>query len=184
VVRSDEDLLVAARGGDGDAFAAFYRRHAGAVTGFHRRRVASAELAFDLTAETFASLVAALDRFDPARGSARGWLFGIAVNEWRQAVRRQRVEDRARRQLALEPVVLDDEAVARIEAAGGGGAWEAALAALPAAEREAIEARVLAEGSYGDIAARLRCSEAVVRQRVSRGLRRLRETVASEDGAA
>jgi RNA polymerase sigma factor (sigma-70 family) len=184
VVRSDEDLLVAARSGDADAFAVFYRRHAGAVTGFHRRRVASAELAFDLTAETFASLVSALGRFDPARGSARGWLFGIAVNEWRQALRRQQVEDRARRRLALEPIVLDDEAVALVESVGAPGAWEAALAALPPAEREAIEARVLAEGSYDEIAARLRCSEAVVRQRVSRGLRRLRETMASEDGAA
>lgn len=77
MVRSDEDLLLAARDGDGDALAAFYRRHAAAVTGFHRRRVGLPEVAFDLTAETFASLVAALDRFDPARGSARGWLFTI-----------------------------------------------------------------------------------------------------------
>jgi DNA-directed RNA polymerase specialized sigma24 family protein len=74
VVPSDEELLLAAQNGDGDAFATFYRRHAAAVTGFHRRRVAMPEVAFDLTAETFASLVAALDSFDPARGSARGWL--------------------------------------------------------------------------------------------------------------
>jgi RNA polymerase sigma factor (sigma-70 family) len=181
VVRSDDDLLAAARDGDGDAFAAFYRRHAAAVTGFHRRRVATPELAFDLTAETFASLVGALDAFDPARGSARGWLFTIAVNELRQALRRQQVEDRARRRLALEPIVLDDAGIARIEELASPGAFERALADLPAAERAAIEARVLAGGEYDDIAARLRCSAAVVRQRVSRGLRRLRDTV--EEGA-
>jgi RNA polymerase sigma-70 factor (ECF subfamily) len=45
---------------------------------------------------------------------------------------------------------------------------------LPEAERHAIEARVLAERSYAEIAASLRCSELVVRKRVSRGLARLR----------
>jgi RNA polymerase sigma factor (sigma-70 family) len=182
VVASDEDLLTAARRGDADAFAVFYRRHAGAITAFHRRRVPSPELAFDLTAETFAALVGALDRFDPSRGSARGWLFAIAANEWRQALRRMQVEDRARRALALEPIVLDDAALARVEARASGSELDALMAALPAAEREAVEARVLAEDGYAEIAERLRCSEAVVRQRVSRGLRRLRKAMA-EDGA-
>jgi RNA polymerase sigma factor (sigma-70 family) len=175
VVPSDEELLVAAQGGDGDEFATFYRRHAAAVTGFHRRRVALPELAFDLTAETFASLVAALDRFDPARGSARGWLFTIAVNELRQALRRQQVEDRARRELRMEPIILDDRAIELVEARSSPGDVEQALAALPTAEREAIEARVLEGAAYDEIAARLRCSPSVVRQRVSRGLRRLRD---------
>lgn len=142
-MRSDEDLLLAARDGDGDAFAVFYRRHAAAVSSFHRRRVTVPELAFDLTAETFASLVVALDRFDPSRGSARGWLFTIALNELRQALRRQRVEDGARRQLLLEPIVLDDRAIELVEARSSPGTFEEALAALPADEREAIEARVL-----------------------------------------
>ncbi|HEY6761193.1 MAG TPA: RNA polymerase sigma factor [Baekduia sp.] len=177
MVRSDEDLLLAAGRGDGDAFSTFYRRHAGAITGYHRRRVGTAELAFDLTAETFASVVAALDAFDPARGSARGWLFTIAINELRQALRRQQVEDRARRRLALEPVVLDDAAIEQIEAMASPGAFERALVDLPQPEREAIAARVLAEREYEEIAAELRCSPAVVRQRVSRGLRRLREGV-------
>jgi RNA polymerase sigma factor (sigma-70 family) len=175
-VPSDEELLLAAQDGDGQAFAAFYRRHAAAVTGFHRRRVAMPELAFDLTAETFASLVAALDRFDPVRGSARGWLFTIAVNELRQALRHQQVEDCARRELQMEPIVLDDRAIELVEARSSPGEVERALAALPAPEREAIEARVLEDADYNEIAARLRCSTSVVRQRVSRGLRRLRDT--------
>jgi DNA-directed RNA polymerase specialized sigma24 family protein len=43
-----------------------------------------------------------------------------------------------------------------------------------ALERTAVEARVLEERDYSDIARDLSCSEAVVRQRVSRGLARLR----------
>ena len=46
--------------------------------------------------------------------------------------------------------------------------------ALPPEQAGAIEARFLEDASYEDIARRLRCSEAVVRKRVSRGLATLR----------
>jgi Sigma-70 region 2 len=39
------------------------------------------ELDADLTAETFASALEGVDRFDPARGSAVNWLFGIARHQ-------------------------------------------------------------------------------------------------------
>jgi RNA polymerase sigma-70 factor (ECF subfamily) len=45
---------------------------------------------------------------------------------------------------------------------------------LPATLREALTERVLHERSYEDIAIELRCSESVVRQRVSRALKSLR----------
>jgi Sigma-70 region 2 len=74
---SDEELLVASVG-DEEAFAAFYRRHARPLAGFFMRRTGDAELAADLTAETFAAALAARRRFDPAKGAAIGWLYGIA----------------------------------------------------------------------------------------------------------
>jgi len=173
---TDEELLLAARDGDGEAFSQFYRRHVPAITAFMRKRVASPELAFDLTAETFASAVNGLSGFRPERGSARGWLFTIAANELRQAWRHQQVADRARRRLALEPVVLDDNAIEQVEALCAEEPLTEALAALPDDERRAVLARVVDERGYDDIAAEMRCSEAVVRKRVSRGLQRLRST--------
>jgi RNA polymerase sigma-70 factor (ECF subfamily) len=86
------------------------------------------------------------------------------------------VEDRARRRLSLEPEALDDDDLARVDelgAAGGSGVTEL-LEALPDSQRRAVRARVLDEREYGEIAAELRTSELVVRQRVSRGLARLR----------
>ena len=53
--RDDAALLAASAAGDEDAFAAFYRRHLAAITGFHLRRTGRREIAFDLTAETFAA---------------------------------------------------------------------------------------------------------------------------------
>jgi RNA polymerase sigma-70 factor (ECF subfamily) len=55
------------------------------------------------------------------------------------------------------------------------GAAESALAALPTDQRDAVLARVVHERSYAEIAEQMRCSELLVRQRVSRGLRALRK---------
>ena len=52
--RSDGELLVATAS-DPEAFGLFYRRHVRGMLSFFRRRVGSAELALDLTAETFAA---------------------------------------------------------------------------------------------------------------------------------
>ncbi|HTU78508.1 MAG TPA: sigma-70 family RNA polymerase sigma factor [Solirubrobacteraceae bacterium] len=177
----DGALLLAAARGDGAAFELFYRRWLPAVTSFHLRRVGSPEVAFDLTAETFAGVVVALDRFDPARGSGVAWLFGIAEHKLRTSLRRGRVEARARRQLGHRGVVLDDGDLARVEelaSLSGACRLRELLEELPAGQRAAVRARVLDERSYAEIAMDLRCSEVVVRQRVHRGLQRLRRRLA------
>jgi RNA polymerase sigma-70 factor (ECF subfamily) len=73
----------------------------------------------------------------------------------------------------MPPLVLTDELVERIEALSG-AALEL-VGELPADQQAAVRARVVDERDYADIAKDLRCSEQVVRQRVSRGLARLRE---------
>lgn len=177
----DGALLLAAARGDGSAFELFYRRWLPAITSFHLRRVGSRELAFDLTAETFAGVVVGLGEFDPARGSAPAWLFAIAEHKLRSSYRRGRVEARARRELGHASLVLDDEDLARVEelaSMGGPPQLHELLGELPAAQQAAVRARVLDERSYAEIAVDLKCSEAVVRQRVHRGLQRLRERLA------
>jgi RNA polymerase sigma factor (sigma-70 family) len=170
--RSDQDLLVGART-DADAFGVFYRRHVHAVYGYFRRRSASAEIAFDLTAETFAAALQSVGRYEPRPEPARAWLFAIGRNILSESLRRSSVEDKARHALQMQPIVVDDEAIALLEGEAGHGALDA-LGDLPAEQREAILARHVDELEYAEIAERLRCSESVVRQRVSRGLRVLR----------
>lgn len=172
---SDAALL----SGDAVTFAAFYRRHEDAVLGYFLRRTGQADLAADLTAEAFARALEGRRRFDPERGEARGWLFGIARNLLASSLERGRVEDATRRALGLEPLVLDDAALSRIEALDHRPAADA-LSDLPADQEVAVRGRVVEEQSYAELAARLRCSESVVRQRVSRGLRSLRERLEAE----
>lgn len=164
-----------------DAFAAFYRRHERLLLGYFMRRVRDPEVAADLTAETFAAALVSVRRFDPARGPALSWVLGIAANQFRKACERGRVEDRARRRLGMPRLVLEDAALERIERLGADERVDALLARLPADQATAIRARVIEERPYAEIAGELRCSESVIRQRVSRGLARLRTITPEED---
>lgn len=169
---SDEELLVASVR-DEEAFAAFYRRHAKPLAAFLVRRTGNAEVAADLTAETFAQALAGRRNFDPSKGKATAWLYGIARHKLARALERGRVEDRARRRLGMAPLILDDEALELVTNSD----CEVArlLQKLPEDQRQAIEARVFNERDYEEIAAATGTSQAVIRKRVSRGLGSLRQ---------
>jgi RNA polymerase sigma factor (sigma-70 family) len=185
IERSDEALL-AALDDEPEAFAIFYRRHVSALLAYFARRTRDPELAADLCAETFAAALAGAHRFRPERGPAVAWLYGIARRLLAHARRRGVVEDRARRRLGMAPLALTDEALERIDALvaaeSSATALHAALDALPADQREALEARVIDERGYGEIALAARTSESVIRKRVSRGLAGLRERMRGEAG--
>ena len=103
-------------------------------------------------------------------------MIGIARNTLGASRRRGRVEARIRRRLSMEPIELLDEDLEETErlAADGRLTVVELVQSLPADEREAVQARVVQERSYREIAAQLRVSELVVRKRVSRGLGRVR----------
>jgi RNA polymerase sigma-70 factor (ECF subfamily) len=178
--RQHEDALLEAAGTGPHQFAALYRHFERPMLGFFMHATRRAELAADLTAETFARALEALAAFDPARGRADQWLFGIARNVLADSYRRGRVEATARQRLGLPTLILDDHAADTIARLSSDHPGAGALAALPAEQRQAIKARVLDERDYPEIAQELRCSEALVRQRVSRGLRALRTRLAGE----
>ena len=165
---SDAELLLAARTSS-ESFGVFYERHFASVLAYFRRRVGGPEEAFDLAAETFAAALVSLRRFQPGPEPAQAWLFAIARHKLSEAIRSNRVQDKARRELGMQPILLDETAIEIIERTASTPAV-ALLEDLPAEQREAIEAHHIEGRRYADIAAELRCSESVVRKRVSRGL--------------
>jgi RNA polymerase sigma-70 factor (ECF subfamily) len=174
---SDEALLQAARR-DAEAFAEFYRRHARPLAGYLVRRTGDAEAAADLLAETFASALTGLDRFDPSRGDGAAWLYGIARHQLAHRARRGAVEERARRRLRMERLELSDADLRAIEACDDA---TVAMEGLPPDQRAAVHARVVQEQDYAQIAAASGSTEPAVRQRVSRGLATLRSRLAREE---
>jgi RNA polymerase sigma factor (sigma-70 family) len=165
------------------AFATLYRRHEQLVLQFLLGRCHDAEVAADLAAETFASVLEAAARFDAARSggvSALPWILAIARHTLIASVRRGTVADQARRRLRLQPIELTDASLARVEElASIEFDLDQVLADLSPEQREAVVARVLDERDYDEIAAQLGCSQMVVRKRVSRGLMRLRTALQS-----
>jgi RNA polymerase sigma-70 factor (ECF subfamily) len=162
---------------DPEAFGLFYDRFERELLGFFYRATRRADVAADLTAEVFAAALESVRAFNPQLGSARGWLFGIARHELADAWERGRVEDRARRRLAVEPLALTDDVLERIEQLGSERSVTAVqlLSDLPDDQRQAVTGRILEERDYAELAGAMCCSESVVRQRVSRGLRMLRK---------
>lgn len=173
----DDDGVLVARIARGDqaAFTDIYDRYLPLVLRWSLRETGNRELAADLAAETFAAALLAATRYRSAQGSVGGWLLGIARNKLRESRRRQRVEDSARRRLGLGAAIFDEADFERVEELTSlQGDVVDLLDSLPLALREAVAQRVIEERSYEEIASELSCSESLVRQRVSRGLRTLR----------
>jgi RNA polymerase sigma-70 factor (ECF subfamily) len=171
----DAALVAAVGRGDADAFDELYVRYLPLVVRWSVRATGNRELAADLTAEVFAASLTAARRFRPERGSVAGWLLGIARNKLRESQRRGRVEDSSRRRIGAEPVSLGDTDLERVEELASLDANIVSLVeGLPETLRGALTERVVHERPYQDIASELRCSESVVRQRVSRALKALR----------
>jgi RNA polymerase sigma factor (sigma-70 family) len=181
----DAALLRAVAQRDGTAFAVFYRRHVPAVLAYLLRESRDREVAADLAAEVFATVLLSAGRYAEHGMSAGPWVFGIARNKLLESFRRGRVEARARRRLGFEPVALDDADLDRIDevAASGSSTLLRLVDDLPDDERRAVRSRVLEERPYREIATELRCSEMVIRKRVSRGLARMREHLEETESA-
>src|SRR5215210_9365935 len=159
---SDDELLASLEAG---SFAVFYRRQVEDLVAFFMRRIRDAELAADLTAETFAAALVARARFDPGRGSASAWLFGIALNKLARVERRQVAERRARRRLGMEWIELTDADIERIEALGSGERAHVLLGRISPEQRDAIRAHVIDERPYDRaLAGGLRGGRAQARQ--------------------
>jgi RNA polymerase sigma factor (sigma-70 family) len=171
----EASLIVAVAGGDAAAFGVLYRRYLSVVLRWCLRETGNREVAADLSAEVFAAALISAHRYRAAQGSVLAWLLGIARNKLLESLRRSRVADSARRRLHLEPMVLNDPDLERVdELVSLDESVMARVQELPPALREALTGRVVEERPYQEIASELRCSESVVRQRVSRALKTLR----------
>jgi RNA polymerase sigma-70 factor (ECF subfamily) len=165
-----------------DDFLRLYRRMAGVLLVFFQRRLHDAELATDLTADTF---TVALERRDQYRGTSdeelSGWVWAIARSLLRDHERRAETGRRTARRLGRERRALTDREIERIEELAGirelREAVAAGMADLPEDLRTAVALRVLEDLSYTEIAQRLGITASGARTRVSRALRILADRI-------
>lgn len=148
------------------------------MTAYFARRTTDPQLVADLTADTFVTVIKCFESFDPRKGTARAWVFGIARHVYASYCEAQRQQQDKLRRLAGQRELDQDqveELLERIDAERAGRGLIAALAMLPERERAVIELVDVAGLRPKDAATALGLTPGTVRMRLMRaraGLRR------------
>jgi RNA polymerase sigma-70 factor (ECF subfamily) len=173
---TDEELLVAVAAGPG-AIGEFYLRHVARVTGMGVRRFDNAEDVADFVATVFLEVLRSAGRFDPQRGSAVAWLYGLAGNV-AGGMRRQHARAAAAEQELAGRAFLDaDDCVRveeRIDAAAELRRTFRAVQDLPDKDRRLLELIAVDGLSSAEAAQVLGISPVAARVRLTRARRLLR----------
>lgn len=187
---TDDGLLKRMMAGDEEAFTLLYRRKHPAIYRFALHMSGNAAVADDVTQEVFMALIRDTGRFDPAKGTLGGFLFGIARNHlhkrWEQDRRTVPFSDGSDDGTAFESANVRTRLTA-FGANGNGngngafghpvdqfasaevvGRVRKAIATLPENYREAVILCELEEMSYEEVASALNCPVGTVRSRLHR----------------
>lgn len=179
-VDSDRPDLAGRSGGA--ALTRLYDAHARDLHRYLARRLDTAA-ADDLVAETFLVAWERRARYDPARGAARAWLFGIATNLSRQYARTEAKTLQAMAMDAGRPTVTeaeDDASATRVDAGRTARELAEGLAALRTEERDVLLLVAWAGLRPVEIAAALELDVGTVRTRLHRARTRLRGHIKKE----
>jgi RNA polymerase sigma-70 factor (ECF subfamily) len=172
----DERVMADLQGGGSEAAArALYRAYADELFGFAVRRLRDRGLAEELVQDVFTRAWRHAGDYDPARGSVRTWLYGIA---------RHAIIDVERHRARRPPVALRDaddrdEAIARepIEQAVLRWQIELALNRLTVEHREVVRLAHFRGMSVREIAVRLGLAEGTVKSRTYYAMSNLRSAL-------
>ena len=173
------------RGIRDDGFERLYAEHAQGLFAFLRYRTGDSALAEDLLADTCERVLRSRRRFDPRKGSAKTWLYAIALNCLHDHLRRRAGESRALEQVAagtgfpatdFEDIdeLVDDAS----EGFSGHDLLNRSLAALSGPEREAVSLRYGAELTVAEISKLTGEPLTTIESRVYRALEKLRDAMA------
>ena len=157
-----------------EEFERLYAEHAGPLFSFLAYRTGDRAAAEDVLGEAFERALRARFRFDRRRGSAKTWLYSIALNCLRDRARRADAERRALERVG--PAAPDPGA--EIDRVEDRDLVMGALAKLSAEEREALALRFGGDLTVPEIARVTGESLTTMEGRVYRGLQKLRANLA------
>lgn len=178
--REQRILLGRARGGDERAFRRLYRQLYDPVAGYVFVRVKPREEAEDLISAVFHRFLETWDRYDPTAGSVWSWLMTMTrrrvIDHYRTRREGESLEELQEILVCgradPEQRMIDDEEARFLDGI---------LREENAETREAFALRYGQGMSVREVARVMGLSEAAVKQRFSRTLRRLREAGASRN---
>jgi len=178
-LRTDDDLMLLARGGLIAAFDALIRRHQNKVLSVAARLAGRSSLAPDLAQNTFLAIYRALPTYQ-ARGKFSAYLYRVLLNQCRVGYRSAHVESQALNQLSLLPTDSSEAAEDIILARERQREVESALGCLSPKLRQVVVLRYSGELSYDEIAEVLSAPIGTIKRRLFDAMEKLR---ASLEGA-
>jgi RNA polymerase sigma-70 factor, ECF subfamily len=179
----DHELLRQLAKGNDSAFRTLYERYQGRIYRFALHMSGNAATAEETTQEVFLALMGKPKGYDAAKGSLAGYLFGMARNIARRAMRDTAAD-----------LPLEDESGEGDEFAVAGGmdvleelsngelvaALRQAVLSLPGPYREAVVLCDLEEMSYQEAAEMLECSAGTVASRLNRARAMLKKKLSKQ----
>ncbi|MQA81327.1 MAG: sigma-70 family RNA polymerase sigma factor [Streptosporangiales bacterium] len=160
----------------GEIFERLFDEHSRQLYAYLVRRLGR-DHAEDVVADTFEAVLRQWHRYDPDRGTARAWLFGIATN-----LARRHVRDEQRTLVATARLAADRDgghthefgAVERADAQARVRQLAGALAELSPGDRDVLLLTAWAQLDTTEVAAALGIPAGTVRSRLHRVRRRVR----------
>lgn len=170
----DDALLRRAAKGDEEAFTLLYRRHQATLYRFALRMTGSSWAAEEIVQDVFMTLMRDPKKYDAARGTLGGFLYGVMRNRVLKHL------ERAPREISLEEKNEDGTGPGIVLQDGSTPATQAekrerlervrsAVLELPAEFREAVVLCELEERSYEEAAQLAGCPIGTIRSRLHRG---------------
>jgi RNA polymerase sigma-70 factor (ECF subfamily) len=178
---SDEALMAQLGEGNSEVLAILFRRHARSVRSIAYRAVRDVSEADDLVQDIFLLVHRAAKAFDPAKGTARAWIFQIAhrcgISRYRYLTSRYFYQ-----QVDLNTVVgeLGDPQTTvqhegSIQEMFGESDFDKAFANLSRDQRETLRLHFFEGYTFSEIAAELCQSRENIKHHYFRGLEKLRK---------
>ena len=182
-----DDQLLARSSVDLAAFEEFYRRNVDRIVRWAARRTREPGDVADLVADIFVAALESAPRFDPVKGQALPWLYGVAGNVWSARMRRW-YRDRALDARISGRRLLDDTDIERLEARIDAERRQhellQSLRALPARQRRVLELVAVDGLTTDEAAAALGITPMNARARLSRARRRMRQSLLTQENTA
>ncbi|MBN1200707.1 MAG: RNA polymerase sigma factor [Anaerolineae bacterium] len=182
------DLIARSLDGDQSAYATLYNRHAPGLYRLAFSILLVEQDAEDVIQESMVYAFRNLDRYDPARGAFRTWLYTITVSRCRNARRRKWLPTVALTSLlniGIEPSTPADQSP-EVRAAWSDlrVALAEALGTLSPRLREAIALRYGQGLTYREMAEIIGCPQKTAESRVRLAHEQLRRAMSAADQAA
>ena len=175
----DLSLLTRAAKGDSAAVLALYDRHASVLLALAMRVLGSRDEAEEVLQDSFVKIWQEAATYDASRAGFRAWACTIVRNRALDVLRRRGTAAKTKAETAAEPPAPPSESMPDVRAAEVENATRvrAAMAALPEAQRHALELAFFEGLTHVEIAEKTNAPLGTVKTRILDGMRKLKSAL-------